>query len=101
MPQRGVLRQEVNEGRDEAVLEVLEMSETREIFDDMPAEVDFSESLPNPYVGKMRRRVTMNIDADTIDYFMEESKRTGVPYQTIINLYLGECVAEQKHLAFS
>lgn len=77
------------------------MSETREIFDDMPTEVDFSESLPNPYVGKMRRRVTTNIDADTIDYFKEGSKRTGVPYQTIINPYLGECVAEQKRLAFS
>lgn len=43
----------------------------------------------------------MNIDGDIIDYFKEESKRTGVPHQTIINLYLGECVAEQKHLAFS
>ena len=39
--------------------------------------------------------------SDTIDYFKEGSKRTGVPYQTIINPYLGECVAEQKRLAFS
>ena len=78
-----------------------ETGDAREARDGMPAEVDFSESLPNPYVGKMRRRVTINIDGNTIDYFKEESKRTGVPYQTIINLYLGECVAEQKHLAFA
>lgn len=28
----------------------------------MPAEVDFSDSVPNPYIGKVRRRVTMNTD---------------------------------------
>ena len=28
---------------------------------EMPAEVDFSDSVPNPYIGKVRRRVTMNI----------------------------------------
>ena len=29
---------------------------------EMPAEVDFSDSVPNPYIGKVRRRVAMNID---------------------------------------
>lgn len=29
---------------------------------EMPAEVDFSDSVPNPYIGKARCRVTMNID---------------------------------------
>lgn len=29
---------------------------------EMPAEVDFSDSVPNPYIGKVRRHVTMNID---------------------------------------
>lgn len=29
---------------------------------EMPAEVDFSDSVPNPYIGKVRRRVTMNIN---------------------------------------
>ena len=27
-----------------------------------PTEVDFSTSAPNPYIGKARRRVTINID---------------------------------------
>lgn len=40
---------------------------------EMPAEVDFSDSIPNPYIGKVRRRVTMNIDGDNIDYFKAES----------------------------
>ena len=29
---------------------------------EMPAEDDFSDSIPNPYIGKVRRRVTMNTD---------------------------------------
>ena len=74
---------------------------TERTVDDMPAEVDFSDSRPNPYVGRMRRRVTMNIDGDTVDYFKGEAARTGVPYQTIMNLYLGQCAAEKKHLALS
>lgn len=43
---------------------------------EMPAEVDFSDSVPNPYIGKVRRRVTMNIDGENIDYFKAEAART-------------------------
>lgn len=67
---------------------------------EMPAEVDFSDSIPNPYIGKVRRRVTMNIDGENIDYFKAEAARTGVPYQVIINMYLTECRVQKKHLAF-
>lgn len=42
----------------------------------------------------------MNIDVATIDYFKEESRRTGIPYQGIINMHLGQCAAEGKHLTF-
>ena len=76
------------------------MNSTEEITE-MPAEVDFSESVPNPYTGKVtRRRVTMNIDGENIDYFKAEAARTGVPYQVIINMYLTECREQKRHLAF-
>ena len=69
---------------------------------EMPAEVDVSESVPNPYIGKVpRRRVTMNIDGENIDYFKAEAARTGVPYQVIINMYLTECREQKRHLAFT
>ena len=68
---------------------------------EMPAEVDFSDSVPNPYIGKVRRRITMNIDGENLDYFKAESVRTGVPYQVIINMFLTECREQGKHLAFS
>lgn len=68
---------------------------------EMPAEVDFSNSAPNPYVGKVRCRVTMNIDSENIDYFKAEAARTGVPYQVIINMCLTECREQRKHLTFA
>lgn len=49
---------------------------------EMPLEIDFSKSVPNPYVGKVRRRVTINIDDANIEYFKAEATRTGAPYQT-------------------
>lgn len=70
-------------------------------FDEMPAEIDFSDSRPNPYAGRLRRPVTMNIDVENIAYFKEEARRTGVPYQTIINMYLTQCREQGKHLAFA
>ena len=67
----------------------------------MPEEIDFSNSMPNPYAGRVRCRVTINIDGDTIDYFKAEAERTGIPYQRIINLFLGQCAREKKHLTFA
>ena len=67
----------------------------------MREEYDFSDSRPNPYVERLRRPVTMNIDVENIDYFKAESARTGVPYQVIINMYLTECRKQEKHLAFA
>ena len=68
---------------------------------DMPDEIDFSNSIPNPYVGKTRQRITINIDSDTVNYFREEAASTGVPYQTLMNLYLWQCVQDKKHLQFT
>jgi predicted DNA binding CopG/RHH family protein len=42
----------------------------------------------------------MNLDIANIEYFKKESARTGVPYQTLINLYLTECRQQERHLTF-
>ena len=65
------------------------------------AEVDFSQSIPNLYVSKVRRRIAINCDSETVDYFKVESARTGVPYQTIINLYPAECREQDDYLDFT
>lgn len=64
----------------------------------MEEEFDFENSKPNPYAERLRKPVTMNIDVKIIEYFKAESKRTGVPYQNIINMYLLQCVEEGKHI---
>ena len=53
----------------------------------------------NPYVKKMKKQITINIDSDTIDYFKEKSESYGIPYQTLINLT--DCVKKKKELEIS
>jgi predicted DNA binding CopG/RHH family protein len=64
----------------------------------MREEYDFSRARKNPYVGKKKKQITINIDSDTIDYFKEQSDNYGIPYQTLINLYLSDCVENKKKL---
>ena len=62
----------------------------------MRDEYDFSNAVKNPYVKKLKKQVTINIDADTIDYFKSQAASSGIPYQTLINLYLADCAATKK-----
>jgi len=55
----------------------------------------------NPYVKQLKQQITININRETIDYFKEESQNTGIPYQTLINLYLSDCVEHKRKLNMS
>ncbi len=59
---------------------------------------DFSNAIPNPYAKLLKRQVTLRIDEPTLGYFKTLSQEMAIPYQTLINLYLRECAASQKHL---
>jgi len=54
---------------------------------------DFSQmkSRKNPYVKYLKQPVTMRLDCDSVDYFKSLSEESGIPYQTLINLYLRDC----------
>ena len=67
----------------------------------MSEEYDFSNARKNPYAKKLKKQITINIDVDTIDYFKAQSESSGIPYQTLINLYLTDCAAERKQLKLS
>ena len=67
----------------------------------MQTEYDFSQAKPNPYAKKLKKQITINIDVDTINYFKSQSETSGIPYQTLINLYLADCAANQKQLQIS
>lgn len=67
----------------------------------MREEYDFSKAKKNPYAGKLKKQITINIDSETIEYFKSMSTETNIPYQTLINLYLSECVRDKKKLSVS
>lgn len=50
----------------------------------------------NPYTKKLKKQITINIDSDTIAYFKALSEQTGIPYQTLMNLYLSDCAKNHK-----
>ena len=64
-------------------------------------DIDKLNPRPNPYVNAMKKQVTINLDTSVIDYFKDEAVESGIPYQTLINLYLTECVKEKKKLKVS
>jgi uncharacterized protein (DUF4415 family) len=65
----------------------------------MREEYDFSQSVPNPYVKKLKKQVTIRLEEDVVDYFKDLSEETDIPYQTLINLYLKDCVKSQRKLS--
>ena len=68
---------------------------------EMKTEYDFSKARKNPYAKKLKKQITINIDGDTIEYFKGQSETSGIPYQTLINLYLADCAASKKQLKIS
>ena len=55
----------------------------------------------NPYTKKLKKQITINIDGSTIDFFKEKAADSGIPYQTLINLYLSDCVKQNRQLNIS
>ena len=64
----------------------------------MKAEYDLSKmkSRPNPYASKLKKSVTMRLSEDVIQYFKSMAAEVGVPYQSLINLYLRDCLAQKR-----
>lgn len=61
-------------------------------------EFNFDNAIKNPYVKRLRKSITMNVDIEVLDYFKEQSSNIGIPYQTLINLYLLDCAKNNKEL---
>ena len=62
----------------------------------MRREYDFSRARPNPYARRLKRSVTIRLEAPTIEYFKSLAEETGIRYQTLINLYLRDCAASRR-----
>ena len=61
---------------------------------------DFSKmkGKKNPYIKYLKQPVTMRLDRDSVDYFKSLAEEVGLPYQTLINLYLRDCAINQRKL---
>ncbi len=64
----------------------------------MREEYDFSQSQKNQFAKNLKKQITINIDTDTINYFKMQSQESGIPYQTLINLYLSDCATQNRQL---
>ena len=57
---------------------------------------DFSKGIKNPYAKLLKKQVTINLSEEVLDYFKKLSEETTIPYQTLINFYLLDCVKNKK-----
>ena len=66
----------------------------------MKKEYGFSKmkSRKNPYASKLKKPVTIRLSADVIEYFKGMSEESGIPYQSLINLYLRDCANHHRKL---
>ena len=64
----------------------------------MRKEYDFCGGKKNPYASRLKKQVTIRMEEGTIAYFKKLADETGIPYQTLINLYLRDCAASGKRL---
>lgn len=61
---------------------------------------DFSKmkGRKNPYTKFLKQPVTIRLDRDSVEYFKSLTDETGIPYQTLINLYLRDCAVNKRKL---
>lgn len=64
----------------------------------MKKEYDFGKmkARKNPYASRLKRPVTIRLGDDVIGYFKDLAEETSIPYQSLINLYLRDCMAANR-----
>ena len=64
----------------------------------MRKEYDFTAAKKNPYAAQLKKQITIRLDEESIAYFKSISQDAGIPYQSLINLYLRDCAASHRKL---
>ncbi|MGH8120683.1 MAG: CopG family antitoxin [Gammaproteobacteria bacterium] len=67
----------------------------------MKKQYDFSKAKRNPYAKALKKQITIRIEEPTIEYFQKLADEVGMPYQSLINLYLRDCAQTGKKLNFN
>lgn len=69
-------------------------------FNKMKKEYDFSNGIKNPYAKSLKKQITININEDVLTYFKTMAEESNIPYQNLINLYLLDCVKNNRKIRF-
>jgi len=67
----------------------------------MREEYDLTDARPGRFAEGNKQQITIRIDKETIAYFRDLSLETGVPYQTLMNLYLTDCAKNKRPLVIT
>ena len=64
----------------------------------MKKEYNFSKmrSRKNPYAKRLKKQISIRLGSDVLDYFKQLAEETDMPYQTLIDLYLRDCIAQNR-----
>ena len=62
----------------------------------MKKEYNFSKSIKNPYIKKLKKQISIRIENETVEYFKKLAADVDIPYQNLMNLYLRECAESNK-----
>ncbi len=67
----------------------------------MRGEYDLNEMEPrkNPYAKRLKKQITIRLGEDVLGYFKDMAEETGVPYQRLIDLYLRDCMTNQRRIS--
>jgi predicted DNA binding CopG/RHH family protein len=59
---------------------------------------DFSKmkGVRNPYYGRLKKPITIRIEDGSLVYFKQLAEEYEMPYQSLINMYLRDCVQKRK-----
>ena len=66
----------------------------------MKPEYDLSnlKSRPNPFAKQLKQQVILPLGIEVIEYFEKKAKERGISYQELIDLYLQDCMTNQREL---
>ena len=56
----------------------------------------FSSARDYPHVKRLKKQITIRLDASSVDYFKRTAAELGIPYRNLINLFLRGCAAQKR-----
>jgi predicted DNA binding CopG/RHH family protein len=56
------------------------------------------KSRKNPYAPRLTQQITLRLDPALLDYFKAQAETHGIPYKTLIKLYLQDCRNQGREL---